>query len=341
LYLSSNILNDKRKLLNILKELKNKKLEKLEPSFVAGIGPLYKDIENRIKTFEEQTEFLKKLESMGIVKSKEGKPIIICPICKKFIFLLRFICSYCKSLDIKSGQAIEHDLCHNIDFEDKYQMASDDSLKCNKCNKLLKAIGVDYSKINIFKCIDCNGISSYPEQQYICVSCGLINSKTELLISNLFDYSICESKLNTLINNLEYLLPVVEELDRLGIKSIYPATTGGISGMTHNFDLIAYDYYNKIFLILETLESTNNFIYGNMENLVLSFVGKCSDFDIPNKILVTFEELPINLSNLLKINKIKVLNMNNIEESAIDIVQLISELFNNAIEKETIIQNEK
>src|SRR5690242_15141310 len=131
------MLNDKFNLLKILKEIKNNNSIVLEPSFVNGIGLQYKEIDT-IPSYDEQKEFLKNLEDMGVVESKTGNPIIICPNCKKYIFSLRFICSYCKSLDIKSGQAIEHDICHNIDFEDKYQ-TSEGLLKCNKCNKLLKA----------------------------------------------------------------------------------------------------------------------------------------------------------------------------------------------------------
>jgi hypothetical protein len=85
---------------------------------------------------------------------------------------------------------------------------------------------------------------------------------------------------------------------------------------------------------------SNDYIYGNQESIVLSFIGKYSDFNTSNKILVIFEDLPNNLMNLLKINKITVLNMTNREESLIEIVQLINEFFNNTIEPETMIHSE-
>ena len=96
----------------------------------------------------------------------------------------------------------------------------------------------------------------------------------------------------------------------------------------------------RILLILETLESQIN-IFGDIGTLILSFIGKCSDFNISNKILVVFDELPIHLLNLLKHNKITILKMHNREESSMEIAQLITELFNNTIEQEAIIKNEK
>ncbi len=332
------MIHDKRAFLKILKEIKKNNITIFQPSIKPGIGFQYKELEFGFHNFDKQMNFLKELEKMDIVESKEGISIILCNSCSRFNFSLRSICGYCKSFNIKKGLAIEHDICHNIDFEDKY-LQSDGSLKCDKCNKILKAIGVDYSKINIFKCIMCNGISSDVEQQYTCLSCGKTNFKTELLISNLFDYIICQSKLISLINDLEYILPIVEELDRLGIKSCCPATATGISETTHIFDLIAYDSYNKPTLILETLELSNDYIYGNQESIVLSFIGKYSDFNVSNKILVTFAEIPQNLMNLLKMNKITVLKMHNREESLIEIVQLITEFFNNTIEPETMIHS--
>jgi hypothetical protein len=342
LYSSSSNIKDKRNFLNELKEIKNKKYEIFEPTIKAGNGGgfQYKELANKLQSFDEQLEYLKILEEIELVKSKEGIPIIICSHCKKFNFSIRFICNYCKSMDIKSGRAIEHDLCHNIDFEENY-LTEDNSLKCTKCYKILKAIGLDYSKINIFKCQICNGISVDAEQQYICINCGTTNSKTDLLTSNLFEYTINDSKLINLINDLEYLLPIVEELDRLGIKSDYQSTIKGISGTSHSFDLIAFNNNNEPILLLETIETSNEHIFGNKENLILSFIGKCSDFNIQNKILVVFDELPFHLLNLLKSNKITVLKMNNREESSIEIAQLITELFNNTIEQEEIIKNEK
>ncbi|MBA3750563.1 MAG: hypothetical protein H0X03_06690 [Nitrosopumilus sp.] len=45
--------------------------------------------------------------------------------------------------------------------------------------------------------------------------------------------------------------------------------------------------------------------------------------------------------NLLNINKIMFLKIQNKEESSLDIVQMIAELYNNTIEETTITQNEK
>jgi hypothetical protein len=330
------MINDKRVFLELLKEIKKNNITTFKPTITAGIGFHYKELEFEFRDFDEQIKFLNVLDKMGIVESKDGISIIRCNSCSGITFSLRYICSYCKSFNVKSGMAIEHDICHNIDFEDNY-LKLDGSLKCAKCNKTLKVIGVDYSKISIFKCSACNGISSALEQQYTCLTCSKTLVKTELSTSNLIDYSVSHPKLLSSINDLEYLIPVVEELNRLGINSRYPSSAKGISGITHSFDLIAYDKSNKPILILETIDSLNeseNF-YGSKDNLVLSFIGKCSDFNIPYKILALSVQVSENIINLLKINNIIVLKISNKEESIIDIVQTIFDLFKNLNEEAT------
>jgi Thaumarchaeal output domain 1 len=330
------MLNNNRNLIDTLKGLKKDNITRLQPSFVLGIGFQYKGI--GIEKFEEQIKFLENLENMGIVHAKEGIPILRCNFCSNFNFSVRFNCVYCNSPDIVSGVAIEHDICHNVDFEDKF-LKSDGSLKCEKCGRDLNAVGVDYSKMSIFKCKVCNGISSKVEQQYTCLSCGKTLLNTDVIVSNLVDYLVSPSALSSYIDELEYLNPIVEELDRIGIKSVFPAVETGVSGTHHSFDLIAYDNFDKPILILETLESVND-TSDNRENMVLSFIGKCTDFKVGYKILISLSELPKYLANLLEINNIIYMKIHNREESSLDIVQMIAELFNNAIE-ETIIRDDK
>ena len=162
---------------------------------------------------------------------------------------------------------------------------------------------------------------------------------TDVIISNLVDYSVSPSALSSYIDELEYLNPIVEELDRIGIKSVFPAVETGISGTCHSFDLIAYDNYDKPILILDTLESIDDAL-NDKDIMVLSFIGKCSDFRISYKILISLIELPKYLVKLLEMNKISYREIQNREESSLDIVQMIAELFNNTID-EKIIRNEK
>lgn len=330
------MLNNKRNVKEILNGLKKNSITTLQPSLVLGKGFHYKEI--AIEKFEEQVKFLENLEKMGIVQAKEGMPILRCNFCNNFNFSVRFNCVYCNSSDIISGVAIEHDICHNVDFEEKY-LKSDGSLQCEKCGTDLSAVGVDYAKMNIFKCKACNGISSKVEQQYTCFTCGKTLMNADVLISNLVEYLVSPLALSSYIDELEYINPIVEELDRIGIKSVFPAVETGISGTHHSIDLIAYDNYDKPILILETLESIND-TSDNIENMILSFIGKCSDFRVSFKILISLFELPKYLTNLLEINNIIYMEIHNREESSLDIVQMIAELFNNTSEG-TIIRNEK
>jgi DNA-directed RNA polymerase subunit RPC12/RpoP len=99
---------------------------------------------------------------------------------------------------------------------------SDGTLQCPKCNKKLKAIGVDYSKLdNVYNCQDCKALFSDINQQYLCLDCRKSSLLEESHVSLLHEYTIDVNKLSKIVDadNSAIMLSVIKELDKVGIKS--------------------------------------------------------------------------------------------------------------------------
>ena len=326
-------LPDNRELLKILDNIKNNKIAVFQPSLKPGVGFRYEEI--GFQTFEEQVRFLDKLDNIGIVIRKPSVSILQCNSCKSYTFHSKLVCSLCKSATLASGAVIEHDSCHNIDFDYKY-IKADGSLRCDKCNKILNTIGVDYSRIGVFfKCLMCNAMLPNPEQQYLCLLCAKISSKDDLEISYLYEYVINDHKLSQLLDDLGYIITAVEELNKRGIKSSLAALATGRSGIQHNFDLIVYDKHNNPFVVLETMGLLNE-SHRSKTEFILSFIGKCSDVKTLYKILVTFVDLEDNLQTLLNLNNIIMVRHSVSKKASLEIIQIVSELTSNKIDKTTV-----
>jgi hypothetical protein len=314
----------KYEIVRILKKLKNKNISKLEPSFHPSRGIQYNEMDG--ESLEEQINFLETLEKMDVVIGKVSKSVEKCKFCNSYRFYINLACTLCKSAQIVQGATIKHDSCGNIDFDYKY-IREDNSLKCEKCNKSLRAIGIDHSKLGYFyKCLECKSILPNINTRYLCVNCGNNHGHDELSIQYLKTYSVDFNKLSDIINAKAYLLSVVEELDRVGIKSELSASIIGKSGMLHVFELIIYDELKRPFIALCTLESDNMI----EDILVLSFIAKSSDADIPNKILLSIPKVKESLKALANINGIIVIESETMEEATLDLVNAITEVYNNS-----------
>jgi hypothetical protein len=312
----------KHELTKALINIQDKNTTRFEPSFECGLGLTYK--ESNYLTFKEQLKFFEHLEKIGIVKGEPSSSILKCNLCNSNNFCIRPVCTFCSSANIMRGTAIVHDLCGNIDFDHKY-LTSDSKLVCEKCNKELKAIGVDYSKISYFyKCLACQAMFPSVEQQYMCLGCGHISNQDEVQLQQLCSYKVDFEKLSDLLNNSKYLYFVVEELDRIGIKSIFSDTLKGISKIQHTFALVVYDKDNNPTLVVDTIESDDT----SEETGIFSFIGRCLDVKIPNRILIAIPEIKESLRELANSQGIIVINSENKDEAILEIVQTIAQIYN-------------
>jgi hypothetical protein len=205
-------------------------------------------------------------------------------------------------------------------------MTSEGILQCEKCNKKLKAIGLDYSRLGFFyKCLECKAMLPNIDQQFICLQCGKSSNQDELQILELYSYTINLQKLDELLHYDNFLLSIVDELDRIGIKSELLGSIVGTSKIRHNFALVAFNEKNIPILVVDTIEPDNNNV---QEMFVLSFIAKCLDAKISNKILLAIPRLNENLRELINLNRIIVVEANKKDDAILELTQTIAEIYN-------------
>jgi hypothetical protein len=313
------------KLLDRLRE-KNRSIVRLpvrlEPLFHSGRGFFYPDIE--LTTLEEQTRLLESFERTGIVTRSPSISIMQCSSCGSHRFCSTFVCKLCKSPNILRGSAIVHEPCGNIDFYDKYE-TDDGTLVCQKCNKNLKAIGVDYSRLDpIYNCLNCKSMLSNIDQFYKCLDCGKSSTLEESRILLLNEYVFDIDKLSNIVNVEKSMLSVTKELDKLEIKAVHHGTVTGASRIPHIFSLVAYaDKVQQPFLVADIIETDNR----TDEMRLLSFIGKCIDSRIENKIIVAIPNLKEDFRELISTNGIVLVESSAMEDITFKLVKAVEEIY--------------
>jgi hypothetical protein len=280
---------DSNKMAEMLSKLKKQGYEEYTPSFQPDVGFCYNELESF--NLKEQVNFFKALEKAGVAFPVQTLSTILkCNTCSSPYFCIKYVCTFCRMSNIVRGTAIEHDTCGNVDFDYKYK-SNDGRLICDKCNRELKALGVDYSKISYFyKCQECNAMLPAIELHYGCLHCGKFLMQDEPQALQLFKYAIKPEKLSVLFDKTVYLSSIKDRLDKIGIRSMINDTVIGSSTVQHTFDLVTYDNQDQPLVVLHMLESSLNGNYDD-ETIILSFIGRCMDINISNKILIGFSKL--------------------------------------------------
>ncbi len=295
---------------------------RLEPSFHPGRGFFYPDIE--FATLEEQTRFLESFERMGIATRIPTISIMQCSFCSSHRFCSTLVCKLCRSPDILRGSAIAHDACGNIDLSDKYRN-EDGTLVCHKCNRSLKAIGVDYSTLNpIYHCLNCKALLSDIGQFYKCLDCGKSSTPEEFRILLLNQYVFDIDKLSNIVNVDKSVLSIVKELENVGIKAVHQGAVIGASRIPHIFSLVAYaEKEEHPFLVAEIIETDDR----TDEMRLLSFIGKCVDSRIENKIIVAIPNLKEEMRELVNSNGIMLIESRAMEDITFELVKAVEERY--------------
>ena len=282
----------------LAKILKNN-TKKFKPSFEPILGYHYKEIERY--SLEEQIKYFESLDKLGIVSSRPVESIVKCKRCNFHSFDIRLVCTSCRSFNIVYGTVIEHDLCGNVDFDNKY-IALDGTLVCAKCNKKLKAIGVDYSKPGYFyECLECKSLLPDIDRHYICLKCGESSTEDELDLLQLHTFTVNYEKLAELLNHPCRTISFVEQLDKVGIKSTSSGSILGASQTRHTFDLVVYNEKNAPTLVMDVIEPDQS-DQNKEENHLLSFIAKCTDANISSKVILAIPNLKRNLKSLINLN---------------------------------------
>jgi hypothetical protein len=296
---------------------------RLEPFFHPGRGFFYPGV--GLTTLEEQTRFLESLERMDVATRSPSISLMQCPFCGSHRFCSTFACKLCRSPNIVRGSAIVHEPCGNIDFYDKY-VADDGTLLCQKCNKHLKAIGVDYSRLNyIYNCLNCKAMLSDIYQLYKCLDCGKFSSAEESQILLLNEYLFDIDKLSNIVNVDNSMISVIKELDNAGIKAVHHGAVTGASRIPHIFSLVAYrEKVEQPFLVADIIEIDHR----TDQMRLLSFIGKCVDSRVESKVIVATSKLHEDLKELINNNGIILIELRAIEDITFELVKAVQEIYN-------------
>jgi Thaumarchaeal output domain 1 len=308
----------------MLIEINDKKITRFQPSFEHLKGYNYNDL--KYYDIDGQMQFLKTAHKFGISFKEHSISIFKCTNCRYNGFDISFICKVCSSTKIVKGIAIEHDECGGLDFEHRYNKFRNELL-CHKCDTPLNAVGVDYSvKGTYYECLDCKSFLPNVDYNYKCFRCSKEHTQDNLEINELFSYTIDLFKVKALIESNNSILSVSKELSRSAINSNILDTIIGNSGLNYTFPLIIYNNQNYPSILVNILNIEDETDSG--ETFVLSFIARCSDIKISQKILICTPYLKEELKTLCFNNGIKVIEAISQDKAEVDLVKVVTNICN-------------
>src|SRR5919206_3411889 len=102
-------MSDKEKIINILQDIQNRNITKLDPLFEPTLGFSYPVIDHYNSSLHEQIFFLESCMKLGIFNRKSSVSLLKCNSCNSLHFYNKFVCTLCKSSNIVRGITIGHD----------------------------------------------------------------------------------------------------------------------------------------------------------------------------------------------------------------------------------------
>jgi hypothetical protein len=188
------------------------------------------------KSEAEIQEFLEKLRSSGILKSKLLDKVIVCPTCGSPSVYSKYNCPRCSSFDIGKASIIEHIRCGYIGSKEKFQKGS--LLICPKCKNTVGE--VDYRKIGTsFECNSCGSRFEAPRMSHKCNSCDDVFTYKEARYEPIYEFELSEDTKRSVAKGTLPLASILNTLKEGGFEVGLKSDLIGKSGATHNFDIVA------------------------------------------------------------------------------------------------------
>lgn len=222
-----------------LSRLLSGEIIQVEPVYDSKLGYHYPLIEAMLGKAQSAEVFLNKLYKAGILKRRLYDKIISCPRCRSVNVSVRYCCPYCKSFNIQKSSLIEHVKCGYMDVEENFHHGT--KLVCPKCHEELKKLDIDHRKAGIWcNCKDCDKSFDIPATVNFCRQCHGESSFEEILIKDVYAYSIKQEVKEEANMGWILIAPIREFLAEEGLKVESPAFLKGKSGANHMFDIVAY-----------------------------------------------------------------------------------------------------
>jgi len=295
----------------LLSKFLSGEIEKLDPVYASDVGYRYPVVESIVGDASQVEPFLNKLLEAGVLEKRLYDKIIFCPKCSSANVSTRYCCPFCKSFDIKKSALVEHVKCGYMDVEDKF--CEGDKCVCPKCNEELRKIDVDYRKAGVWcTCKDCEKSFDVPVPTHFCRSCGETSTFEEVIIKDVYSYTLKENVTAGSSLNL-FLVTAIREFlikERLNVES--PGLLKGKSGANHSFDIVAYKADKSQAIVIDLAMSTGTVV---SEQPVIALFAKIFDVSPERSYLIAIPKLSENGKKMAELYKINAIEARNQEEA--------------------------
>lgn len=175
---------------------------KLDVSASTGyVIPIF-DLFYRIGLYElsEYFVFLQSMNEKGLFRAtKFVNKVYLCPSCLHSHLLYIQTCPKCGQSSIQTEEVIHHFRCANVSPEHTYNFGG--QLRCPKCHKILRHIGMDYDRPTIiYTCNTCGNTFIEPKTKTLCTSCKKTHNADELIPQDFNIYEITQEGKQSIIS---------------------------------------------------------------------------------------------------------------------------------------------
>lgn len=144
--------------------------------------------------------FMQSMVEKGLFRtSKFVNKVYLCPTCLHSHLLYVRTCPHCGQSSIQTEEVIHHFRCANVSPERTYNFGG--QLRCPKCNKILRHIGMDYDRPSIiYTCHTCGNTFIEPKIKTLCTSCKHTHNAEELIPQDFYIYEITSEGKQSIIS---------------------------------------------------------------------------------------------------------------------------------------------
>ncbi|KPV62531.1 MAG: hypothetical protein AOA65_1771 [Candidatus Bathyarchaeota archaeon BA1] len=251
---------------------------------------------------------MRSLTEAGVLREELCGRVVFCPYCNSVNVFTGYCCPSCKSLNVGKALAIEHIRCGYIDAEALFHVK--EKLVCPKCHEALTEVGVDYRRIEAWRCNDCSKTFEAPVPHYFCSACGRSFTFDGAVCKEVYCYSLSDEVIHEASKYL-IIAPVKEFFEKNGFKTESPGSIEGRSTTRHLFDIVASREGVTGNVTVVDLAISNSLV--NEQPLIAMF-AKAFDTNPAQSILIAFPKLSDTGKKLAGVYKISVVEARNTDE---------------------------
>lgn len=280
-------------------EIMAKLTEELKP-VIDEKGISYPDAERLFDLDREGAlEKLDELVKEGVMTKKRIDSLVMCPSCESHLMLVKLSCPNCGSRMITKGRALKHS-CGYIGLESDFLDG-----KCPICDKQggYEDLGIQY------RCENCGSVFRDPKIFFLCLNCGKESNDLSAIIKPVFSYKLKKNK--SRLDRLESILKKSYDVKM-------PGSVRGLSGVVHQFNCVINDRSGRLIVIdIATRE-----LYVG-EDEAFRFALKVMDTAPKRAIFVAIPRISEDALNLLRQNKVEVVEAEDLDEAIDSVVKLL------------------